>query len=99
MADTVFKTGDDVVLHYTERTVIPRQGLGSEQRSQRIVEVPAHVLLASPNGASLLLTFDAVIGKHAGSMPVLLGRDGQFRSIITDEIVHLHAPGSPGRTA
>jgi hypothetical protein len=43
--------------------------------------VEAEVVLASDNGMSLLLTFEALLGKHAGAMPVLF-EDGGFRSII-----------------
>jgi hypothetical protein len=51
--------------------------------------VPAKVLLASKNGRSLLLSFDALLGKHAGAMPVLMGDDGVFRSTIDDQPVQI----------
>jgi hypothetical protein len=44
--------------------------------------VAAKVVLASPNGKSLALTFDEFLDGHVGMMPVLLGEDGVFRSII-----------------
>lgn len=40
------------------------------------------VLLASPNGKSLFLEFDAMIAGYVGEMPVLLDDDGVFRTII-----------------
>ena len=51
--------------------------------------VSAIVLLASNNGRSLLLTFDGMLGKHAGAMPVLMGDDGAFRSVIDNQAVEL----------
>lgn len=51
--------------------------------------VSAIVLLASDNGRSLLLTFDGVLGKHAGAMPLLMGDDGVFRSIIDNQAVQI----------
>lgn len=46
--------------------------------------VDAKGVLASPNGRSLFLEFDAILGVHAGSMPVLY-EAGAFRSIVTSE--------------
>jgi hypothetical protein len=40
------------------------------------------VLLASANGKSLLIGFDAMIGGHLMQMPLLLEHDGVYRSII-----------------
>lgn len=40
------------------------------------------VVLASENGRSLFIEFDAMIGGHVGQMPVLLEHDGVYRSII-----------------
>jgi hypothetical protein len=52
------------------------------------------VLLASNNGRSLMLEFDAILKGHVGMMPVLLGPDGHFRSIVTNEIVEItHVEG------
>jgi hypothetical protein len=51
----------------------------------------AEVVLASNNGHSLVLTFDTTLGKHAGAMAVLR-EHGQFRSIITEEVVSIHRP-------
>jgi hypothetical protein len=47
---------------------------------------------ASWNAASLLLQFDGKLGDHAGTMPVLLSRRGDYRSIVTDELVTLQRP-------
>lgn len=49
----------------------------------------AVVLLASGNARSLMLGFDGTIGKHAGAMPVLMGQDGVYRSLVTDEAVRI----------
>lgn len=45
--------------------------------------VPGTVLLASENGKSLALSFDAILDGHLGMMPVLLGDDGLYRSVVT----------------
>lgn len=47
----------------------------------------AKILIASPNGRSLLLQFDGALGGHVGMMPVLQGRDGVYRSILDEERV------------
>jgi hypothetical protein len=49
---------------------------------------PGVVILASGNGKSLMLEFEAILHGHVGTMPVLLDDDG-FRSIITGEAVEL----------
>lgn len=49
-------------------------------------QVLAMVLLASPNGASLMLGFDGALrgqaGLHYGSMAVLRDRDGVYRDLV-----------------
>jgi hypothetical protein len=50
---------------------------------------PGVVILASPNGRSLMLEFEAVLHGHVGTMPVLKEEDGCFRSIVTQEVVEL----------
>ena len=47
------------------------------------------VLIASGNGRSLMLSFDAILGGYVGMMAVLAGADDVFRDLITDEPVHL----------
>jgi hypothetical protein len=47
------------------------------------------ITLASGNAASLLLQFVGKLGDHAETMPVLLSRRGDYRSIVTDELVTL----------
>jgi hypothetical protein len=47
---------------------------------------------ASCNAASLLLQFPGKLGNHAWTMPVLLSRRGDYRSILTDELVTLQRP-------
>jgi hypothetical protein len=44
------------------------------------------IALASENGVSLMLQFEAILGGHVGTMPVVL-EDGVYRSIITGEAV------------
>lgn len=51
--------------------------------------VQASVILASPNGRSLLLAFDDLLGNHAGVMPVLADDDGEFWSVVSGEPVLL----------
>jgi len=51
--------------------------------------VRAEVSLASGNGRSLMLRFEAVVDGHVGSMPVLMDADGVFRSLVTEEEVTL----------
>jgi hypothetical protein len=58
---------------------------------------PATVILASPNGRSLLLSFDALLGNHAGAMPVLADDDGEFWSAVSGEPVILSV--KPAREA
>lgn len=41
------------------------------------------ILMASSNGKSLMLSFDAMLDGHAGMMPVSLDDDGNFYSIFT----------------
>jgi hypothetical protein len=55
--------------------------------------VDARVILASPNGRSLMLEFDAILLGHVGTMPVLAGEDDVFRSIVTGDEVTLSASG------
>ncbi|MBK3333534.1 hypothetical protein [Burkholderia pseudomallei] len=57
--------------------------------------LPAMVLLASANGKSLMLGFDAVIDGHVGTMPVLRSDDGMtYVSIVTGIEVHIR-PAAP----
>jgi hypothetical protein len=56
------------------------------------------VILASKNGESLMLGFEALLDGHAGMMPVLM-TNGVFRSIITGQavaVVPISKP-KPGR--
>jgi len=50
---------------------------------------PGEVILASGNGKSLMLEFEAILHGHVGTMPVLQERDGCFRSVVTGETVEL----------
>jgi hypothetical protein len=51
--------------------------------------VPGTVLLASKNGKSLMLSFEAVLDGHAGMMPVTRNDDGSYQSIMTGILVKL----------
>jgi hypothetical protein len=60
-------------------------GLTFESRT-----VKAKVVLASPNGKSLMLSFDALLGGYVGQMPVIWV-DGGFRDLITSQLVTIEA--------
>lgn len=51
--------------------------------------VRAKVTLASPNGRSLFLEFEALLGGYAGAMPLLADEDGVFRDLVTKSVVVL----------
>lgn len=44
--------------------------------------------IASPNGRSLFLTFDAVLGGFLGGLPVL-EEDGVYRDLITHQVAKI----------
>jgi hypothetical protein len=50
----------------------------------------ATVELASSNGKSLALVFEAIIDGHVGMMPVLLDDDGVYRSIVNGVAVKIN---------
>jgi hypothetical protein len=50
--------------------------------------VRGQVLLASPNGRSIMLEFEALLGGYAGRMPVL-EEEGEFRDLVTKSVVVL----------
>lgn len=52
------------------------------------------IIIGSRNGASLMLSFDAIIDGHVGMMPVLRGDDGIYRSIVTGTEVRI-TPAAP----
>lgn len=51
--------------------------------------VPAVVTLASPNGRSLVIAFEAMLGGHVGMMPIFQLNDGTYRSLLENEPVEL----------
>jgi hypothetical protein len=51
--------------------------------------VPGVVVLASDNGRSLMLAFEAILDGHVGMMPVLLDDAGALRSIANGVAVTL----------
>lgn len=55
----------------------------------REVNIDGVVKLASRNGRSLMLEFNGILRGHVGQMPVLLGDDDVFRSVITGDEVEL----------
>jgi hypothetical protein len=69
-------------------TILWRQGdrvtitIGSDS-------APGEVILASGNGKSLMLEFEAILHGHVRTMPVLQERDGSFCSVVTGEVVEL----------
>jgi hypothetical protein len=52
------------------------------------------VMMASGNGKSLALAFDAILDGHVAGMPVLLGDDGRYRSVMNGVEVQLTALGN-----
>lgn len=54
--------------------------------------VPGAVTFASPNGVSLMLSFEAVLDGHVGMMPVLRNEDGSYTAIMTGKRVDLTEP-------
>jgi hypothetical protein len=44
--------------------------------------VRAMVILASPNGRSLMLMFDGMLGGYAGTLPLFLDDDGIYRGLV-----------------
>jgi hypothetical protein len=51
--------------------------------------MPGAVMLSSPNGNSLMLSFDGMLNGHLLLMPALRGDDGVFRAITTGAPVAL----------
>lgn len=51
--------------------------------------VEGMVTLASPNGRSLIVMFEAILDGHAGKMPVFQHDDGTFAALITGEAVEI----------
>jgi hypothetical protein len=56
--------------------------------------IEAIVTLASPNGLSLMLSFDGALhtpqgGMFVGLMPVLMDEAGDYRDLSEDEIVRI----------
>jgi hypothetical protein len=58
--------------------------------------VDGDVILASKDGISLMLEFEAVLYGHAGSMPVIRQTDGTYRSLFGHHVlVHSKPEGRP----
>jgi hypothetical protein len=49
--------------------------------------VSGHVILASPNGKSLMLEFEAILGGFVGMMPVLEREDGDYHDLLSGNVV------------
>lgn len=49
----------------------------------------AEIVIASANGASLMLSFDALLDGHVGMMPVLLDDKGVYHSIVTGVAIEI----------
>jgi hypothetical protein len=58
----------------------------------RGVSAKGRVELASPNGRSLIVTFEGILGGYAGGIPVLREEDGAYRSVVDNELVELVVP-------
>lgn len=54
--------------------------------------VDAVILLASDNGVSLMLYFDALLGGYLGQMPVLW-EDGEYRDLLLKQPVEIKTIG------
>jgi hypothetical protein len=55
--------------------------------------LPGFVVMASPNGVSLMIAFEAMLDGHVGMMPVMWDADlGAFRSIVTQIAVKISRP-------
>lgn len=75
----IFKTGDRVLI------TLPA---GAGWISDSGFKTPATVLLASDNGRSLMLGFEAMIGGYVGLMPVLWSDDfGEFCELIAGRTI------------
>lgn len=61
--------------------------------------VEGEVLLASANGRSLMLHFEAILAGCVRSMPVLRGDDGVFRCIVNQEPVEVAPRAAAGPAA
>lgn len=48
--------------------------------------VEGEVFMASPNGISLFIAFDAMLHGMCGSAPLLWREAGEFRDIVTDSL-------------
>jgi hypothetical protein len=55
--------------------------------------VPGVVKMASPNGRSLFITFEAWIAGHVGQMPVLQQDDGSYIAIVNGAYVSIKRRG------
>lgn len=51
--------------------------------------VPGEVILASKNGRSLILGFEAILDGHVTLMPVLRCEDGSYQALLTGSAVLL----------
>jgi hypothetical protein len=50
-------------------------------------DVDAVIVLASANGASLMVAFDAWLDGCVGMMPLLSDADGTYRNIVTNHVI------------
>jgi hypothetical protein len=55
--------------------------------------VDGTVRLASPNNKSLMLSFEAILGKYVGMMAVLLDNEGTYRDLIFKQQVGIKPKG------
>lgn len=45
------------------------------------------VMLASENSKSLMLGFDGMLDGHLGMLPVLMGNDGEYYSLMSGNLI------------
>jgi hypothetical protein len=51
--------------------------------------VEGWIILASSNGVSLMVGFEALLDGHAGTMPVMLDDHGVYRALLTGHAIAL----------
>jgi hypothetical protein len=78
----ILKAGDRVTIQWKDWHDLAR-------------EVDGTVILASQNGRSLMLGFEAILRGCVSMCPVLLGEDGVYRSIMDGEPVIITMKEAP----
>lgn len=76
------KTGDDVLIEWTDEDGHFRRTEGT-------------IVLASANGKSLMLGFEAILRGHVGMCPVLQDDDGSYRLLLDGAPVSVKQAPTP----